>query len=114
MFFATQCHETCREKVSNNTSKINITKDYHSMYKANKKSAHYYASHTNDKYTELGYDYHNGTILSKTLSPVLFKNKKNKAMLSKVEEMICYMIDSVKQIRTHFILSLDKKDINVN
>ena len=84
------------------------------MYKANKKSARYYACHSNDMYTELGHNYHDGNILSKTLSPVIFKNKKNKAMLEKIEEMICYMIDSVKQIRTHFMFSLDKKDINVN
>jgi helix-turn-helix protein len=84
------------------------------MYKANKKSARYYATHSNDIYTDLGYDYHNGTILSKTLSPVILKNKKNKAMLSNVERIICYLIDSVKQIKAHFMFSVDKKEININ
>lgn len=84
------------------------------MYKPNKRSAHYYASHSNDIYTDLGYNYHNGTILTKTLSPVLFNNKKVKVILEKVEEIICYLIDSVKQVRLHYMFSLNKKDINVN
>jgi hypothetical protein len=84
------------------------------MYKANTRSAHYYASHCNDIYTELGYNYRNGTILSKTLSPVILKNKNNKAMLNSVERIICYLIDSVKQIRAHFMFSVDKKEINLN
>ena len=106
-----------RKRNKNNTlhqTKINNPKDYFAMYKANKKSPHYYASHSNDIYTELGYDYHNGTILSKTLSPVILKNKKNKAMLNNIEKMICYLIDSVKQIKAHFMFSVDKKEIRLN
>ena len=92
---ATRYATICRVKATKITrytkTKINNPKDYFAMYKANKKSPHYYASHSSDIYTELGYDYHNGTILSNTLSPVILKNKKNKAMLSNVERIICYM-----------------------
>ena len=94
--------------------KINNPKDYFIMYKPNKRSPRHYACHSNDIYTGLGYDYHNGTILSKTLSPVILKNQKNKILLNNIERIICYLIDSVKQIKLHFMFSLDKNDINLN
>jgi hypothetical protein len=83
------------------------------MYKPNKKSVHYYASHSNDIYTDLGFNYR-GRILTKTLSPVLLRNDKTRAILSNVEDILCYLIDSVKQIKLHYMFSLDKKDTNVN
>lgn len=83
------------------------------MYKPNKRSPHYYASHGNDIYTDLGFDY-KGKVLQKTLSPLLFSNTKNKAMLDKIENIICHLIDNVKQIKLQYMFSLDKKDVNVN
>ena len=83
------------------------------MYRPNKRSAHYYASHNNDIYTDLGFDYH-GSILKKTLSPVIFRNIKTRAILEKVEDIVCYLIDSVKQVKLHYMFSLNKKDININ
>ena len=83
------------------------------MYKPNKKSARWYASRHQDGYTDLGYKY-SGNIFRKTMSPVLFKNKVNAALLAHIEPMVEYLIESVKQIRLHFMISLDKNDTRVN
>jgi len=64
-------------------------------------------------YTDLGYDYH-GHVFEKTMSPVIFLNRKNKLIMAKIEPMITYLIDTVKQIRLQFMFSLDKNDIRVN
>jgi len=81
-------------------------------YIPNKKSAHWYASRHEDHYTNLGYDYR-GKIFRKTMSPLLFKNKVNAALLSHIEPMVQYMIDCVKQIRIHYMISLDKNDTRI-
>jgi hypothetical protein len=79
----------------------------------NKKNARYVSNHTRDIYTDLGYNY-TGKVLKNTLSPVIFSNKNNTAILAKVENMIDFLIESVKQIRLQFMISLDKNDRNVN
>lgn len=83
------------------------------MLVPNKKSARWYASRYQDMYTNLGFDYH-GRIFEKTLSKVILQNSVNKAILSKIEPMISYLIDTVKQVRLHFMFSLDKNDDRVN
>ncbi len=79
----------------------------------NKKSARWYASRHQDMYTNLGFNYH-GRIFEKTLSKVILQNSVNKAILSKIEPMIEYLIDAVKQVRLHYMFSLDKNDDRVN
>lgn len=83
------------------------------MYYPNKKSPNWYCKHHQDIYTELGFDYH-GKIFEKTISPVILGNRINRAILSRVEPMITYLIDAVKQIRLQYMFSLDKnsKDLN--
>ena len=83
------------------------------MYYPNRKSAYFYAKHSNDIYTNLGYDYR-GNILKRTLSKILFSNKINSAILKRVDDMFVYLVDTVKQIRLHYMISLDKNDRNVN
>ena len=83
------------------------------MYYPNKKSPNWYCKHHQDIYTELGFDYH-GKVFEKTLSPVIFGNRVNKAILSRIEPMVTYLVDAIKQIRLQYMFSLDKnsKDLN--
>ena len=82
-------------------------------YIPNKKSARWYASKHQDMYTDLGFNY-SGKIFKKTISPVILNNKINASILSKIEPMIEYLIESVKQIKLHYMFSLDKKDTRIN
>lgn len=83
------------------------------MIYRNKQSAKYVASHTQDVYTDLGFDYR-GKIFSKTISNMILKNKRNKAILSEIEKMISFLVDTTKQIRLQFMISLKKNDRNIN
>lgn len=83
------------------------------MIKRNKKSADYVANHTQDVYTDLGHDYRDD-IFNKSLSPIILNNEKNKRILSVIQKMIVYLVDAVKQIKLHFMISLDKTDRNLN
>ena len=82
-------------------------------YIPNKKSAHWYASRHQDMYTDLGYHY-SGKIFKKTVSPVILQNKVNSAILSRVEPIVEYLIEAVKQVKLQYMFSLDKKDTRVN
>lgn len=83
------------------------------MIRRNKVSSRYIANHVMDAFTDLGYDYR-GNVFKKTLSPLIFKNKNNQAILGSIEHMIVFLIDAVKQVRLQFMISLDKNDRNVN
>ena len=83
------------------------------MYLPNKKSGRWHCTRHQDMYTDLGFDYH-GHIYEKTLSPVIFLNRKNRAIMSRIEPMIEYMIDAVKQIKLQYMFSLDKNDTRIN
>ena len=82
-------------------------------YIPNKKSARWYASRHQDMYTDLGYKY-SGKIFGKTISPVILQNRVNSAILSRIEPIVEYLIESVKQVRLQYMFSLDKKDTRVN
>ena len=75
------------------------------MIVRNGKNARSIATHTQDYFTDLGYDYRNH-IYEKTVSPEILKNQNNKNILLSV--------DAVKQIKLTYLISLDKNDRNVN
>ncbi len=83
------------------------------MYFPNKRSPRWYCTRHQDLYTNLGFNYH-GKIYEKTVSPVILKNRNNRAILSHIEPIITYLIDAVKQIRLQYMFSLDKNDTRVN
>lgn len=83
------------------------------MYKPLKKGPYYYAYHSQDNYKNLGFNYH-GHILEKTVSKVIFENKRNKKLLKYVDIMLEYLVDSVKQIRLQYMIAHNKNDINLN
>lgn len=79
----------------------------------NKHNARYIANHIQDSFTDLGYDYR-FSIFKKTISKVILNNKNNNAILNEIQKMIVYLIDTVKQIRLQYMISLNKNDRNVN
>lgn len=83
------------------------------MFKPLDKGPHYYAYHCQDEYHNLGFDYH-GNILKKSVSKVIFKNKRNKQLLKKADDMLDYLVDAVKQIKLQYMISHNKNDININ
>ena len=83
------------------------------MLVRNKHNAKYVSRHTQDFFTDLGYDYRN-SIFSKTISKPIMENPVNKGILNEIQRMIVYLIDSVKQIKLQYMISLDKNDRNLN
>lgn len=83
------------------------------MYKPLEKGPYYYAYHAQDDYKNLGFKYH-GRILEKTVSNVIFRNKRNKSLLKYADNMLDYLVDAVKQIKLQFMIAHDKNDINLN
>lgn len=83
------------------------------MQKINKKSKYYYGSHTQDYYSNLGYDYH-GNIFKRTLSSEMFINSNQNSILKWLEYHIEYLIDAVKNIKLQFYIAKNKDDKNFN
>lgn len=84
------------------------------MLKPNKKSKYYYASHTHDAFLNLGYKYH-GNVYKNTISPELFNSNGFVSIcIARMESLINYLIDAVKQIKLQFSIAHDKNDININ
>lgn len=83
------------------------------MHKPLDKGPYYYAYHSHDNYKNLGFNYH-GRILEKSVSKVIFGNKRNKKLLKFVDNMLDFLVDSVKQIRLQYMIAHDKNDINLN
>lgn len=83
------------------------------MQKVNKRSKYYYGSHTQDYYTNLGYNYH-GNIFKRTLSSEMFINSNQNKILKWLEYHIEFLIDAVKNIKLQFSIARDKDDKNIN
>ncbi len=83
------------------------------MIKRNKVNARYIANHAQDVYTDLGFDYR-GKILKKSVSPILFQNFNNNFVLGEIDKMLSLLVDTVKQIKLQYMISLHKNDRNVN
>jgi hypothetical protein len=83
------------------------------MINRNKCSARYIAIHSQDLYTDLGYDYRKN-IFTKTISNIIENNDNNKHILDNIQTMIVFLIDAVKQIKLQYMISLDKNDRNLN
>ena len=80
------------------------------MIVRNGKNARSIATHTQDYFTDLGYDYR-GHIYEKTVSPEILKNQNNKNILLSVDKMIVFLIDAVKQIKLQYLISVVNSDI---
>lgn len=83
------------------------------MIRRNKRIPHDIAVHTQDIYTDLGYDYRQN-IFTKSISSSIEENGNNKKILGNIQKMIVFLIDAVKQIKLQYMISLDKNDRNLN
>ena len=83
------------------------------MIKRNKINSRYIAEHAQDVYTDLGFDYR-GNIFKRTLSKMILNNENNSKILSEIEKMIAMLVDTTKQIKLQYMISLNKKDRNIN
>lgn len=83
------------------------------MIKRNKKNARYAATHSQDAFTDLGYDY-TETVLMDNVSKHITANPRNRKLLAPIQRLIVFLIDAVKQIKLQFMISLDKNDRNLN
>lgn len=83
------------------------------MISRTKLPGRYYIVHSQDVYTNLGYDYR-GHILEKSTSKQIRQNKAVAAMLAMIETLLDHLVDSVKQIGSFYMVSVDRKDRNIN
>lgn len=83
------------------------------MLKRNKTTAKYISEHAQDAFTDLGYDYR-GNIFKRSISPIILNNENNSKMLGEIDKMIVMLVDTVKQIKLQYMISLNKNDRNVN
>ena len=83
------------------------------MIKRNKINARYISEHAQDVYTDLGFDYR-GKLYQKTSSSIIFRNINNQLIIGKIDKMISSLIDTVKQIKLQYMISLKKNDRNLN
>lgn len=79
----------------------------------NKHNARRVSRHTQDVFTDLGFDYRH-KIFEKTVSKPILENQVNKGILDEIQKMISYLVDNVKQIKLQYMISLDKNDRNLN
>ena len=71
------------------------------------------AKHSNDYFTNFGYDYR-GNLLKNTTSPELWANPLQIPLYGKLEGLIVFVLEQVKIIKKHFAISIDKNNLNVN
>lgn len=71
------------------------------------------AKHSNDYFTNLGYDYR-GNILKNTTSPELWANPIQVPLYGRLEAMLTFVLEQVKIIKKHFSIAHDKNDLNIN
>jgi hypothetical protein len=71
------------------------------------------AKHINDVFLNLGYDYR-GNILKNGTSPELWANPLQTPMYGRLEGMILFLLENVKNIKKHFAFAIDKDNLNIN
>ena len=71
------------------------------------------ANHSNDYFTNLGYDYR-GNLLKNTTSPELWANPIQTPLYGRIEGMLTFVLEQVKAIKKHFSIAHDKNDLKIN
>ncbi len=74
----------------------------------------YGVKHRNDKILHVGYDYHNGNLLRRSLSNVLYLDEKRGAILDYMSEHFEALVDMIKHVKKTFNFTLDKDYIDFN
>lgn len=73
----------------------------------------YSAKHSNDQYLNMGYSY-SGNILSNGTSNELWANPQQISSIKRLEGIIVFLIENVKNIKKHFSIAHDKDTSNIN
>ena len=71
------------------------------------------AKHSNDYFTNLGYDYR-GNLLKNTTSPELWANPLQISMYGRLEGMLTYVLEQVKIIKKHMSIAHEKDNLNIS
>lgn len=71
------------------------------------------AKHINDYFINMGYKYR-GNILRKGTSNELWANPQQVSMLTKLEGMLIYLLESSKQIKKWFSIAHDKNTTRIS
>lgn len=71
------------------------------------------AKHSNDYFTNLGYDYR-GNLLKNTTSPELWANPVQTPMYGRLEGLIVFILEQVKIIKKTFSIAHSKDNLNIN
>jgi hypothetical protein len=71
------------------------------------------AKHINDQYKNLGYDYR-GKIMKKMTSPELWANSVQIPFYGKMENLVNFLINQVKNIKKAFSIAHSKDSLNIN
>jgi hypothetical protein len=78
-----------------------------------KKSLYDAANSRIEKINYLGYNYE-GKILKRTLSNYLFRDPKRAEILQKLEEIVFFLVEKVKTIKTFYNFTVSKNYRKIN
>lgn len=73
----------------------------------------YKINHINDYYTNLGFDYA-GQIFKKTVSQEMYGNPLQGPLITRIESLIYYLIETTKNIKKWFSVAHDKNTTKLN
>lgn len=71
------------------------------------------AERLNEYNEQLGFDYRE-KLMKKSISNFFYGEKKRESIIKKMEKLIVYMIDSVKEIKKTFVYSVNRNSRNIN
>ena len=73
----------------------------------------YRINHINDYYKNLGFEY-SGKIFKKTVSPEIYSNPLQKPLITKIEQLIYYLIETTKNIKKWVSIAHEKNSSRIN
>lgn len=73
----------------------------------------YRINHINDYYKNLGFEY-SGKIFEKTVSPEIYSNPLQKPLITKIEQLIYYLIETTKNIKKWVSIAHEKNSSRIN
>lgn len=69
--------------------------------------------HRNDDIKNQGFKYH-GNLFKKSISPILFTDGKRASIIEKLDLLMAFLIDYVKEIKKTYNYTIGAKDKNIN
>lgn len=72
----------------------------------------YNIKHINDVYSNLGFDY-SGKLFKKTISPEIYSNPMQRPLITKIEQMLFYLIETTKNIKKWFSIAHEKNSTRI-